>query len=591
MHTAPLYRLLPHCAGLVILMLAFSSLPGTPLVRDGVLDLRSVDWGAQEIVELAGSWRFQPGLVEQWQEDGELIAVPGNMRNLNYRGNPLPMQGSLTYFLKVHLPAKAPPLALHLPTIYMAHQVWVNGEFVASAGTVGKTKATSVPAYHPQTVSLTPDQVELRIVIQLTNFHHWRGGMFRAPELGARTALTREVRRRYLRGSFFEGLLFSLGIVFLLFYAFRPALRFNLYFGLFSLCWGQNIFMINEHLGYEIIGTLGWHWAYRMEFAILAGMFWLLIRLMDALFPKILSRWEIRGATALSLLIFLLVLSAPQEILTYAEIVLPVTMYLTLIMMVRVLSLATLRREPDAAAMLVMTVCMILIVILSGAFITEPVSRVNAFHVGIAVIILIFAGILARRSGVAFRLVESLSVRLETANATLAERNRTLEAEVKERTAQLVEAETRAHALDLEKKDRDMATLSANNLMKMKFQQNLIGELTAIVNEDKGQLRKQVKLLINRLKGHSATEQKLQVLQEDVDRINSEFYARLQEKYPTLSKTEREICAYLKLNLSSKDIAELRRTSLNTVNVTRHRLRKKLGLARGEELDAFIQQI
>ncbi|MEM6270118.1 MAG: 7TM diverse intracellular signaling domain-containing protein [Bacteroidota bacterium] len=591
MHTAPLYRLLPHCAGLVILMLAFSSLPGTPLVRDGVLDLRSVDWGAQEIVELAGSWRFQPGLVEQWQEDGELIAVPGNMRNLNYRGNPLPMQGSLTYFLKVHLPAKAPPLALHLPTIYMAHQVWVNGEFVASAGTVGKTKATSVPAYHPQTVSLTPDQVELRIVIQLTNFHHWRGGMFRAPELGSRTALTREVRRRYLRGSFFEGLLFSLGIVFLLFYAFRPALRFNLYFGLFSLCWGQNIFMINEHLGYEIIGTLGWHWAYRMEFAILAGMFWLLIRLMDALFPKILSRWEIRGATALSLLIFLLVLSAPQEILTYAEIVLPVTMYLTLIMMVRVLSLATLRREPDAAAMLVMTVCMILIVILSGAFITEPVSRVNAFHVGIAVIILIFAGILARRSGVAFRLVESLSVRLETANATLAERNRTLEAEVKERTAQLVEAETRAHALDLEKKDRDMATLSANNLMKMKFQQNLIGELTAIVNEDKGQLRKQVKLLINRLKGHSATEQKLQVLQEDVDRINSEFYARLQEKYPTLSKTEREICAYLKLNLSSKDIAELRRTSLNTVNVTRHRLRKKLGLARGEELDAFIQQI
>ena len=97
--------------------------------------------------------------------------------------------------------------------------------------------------------------------------------------------------------------------------------------------------------------------------------------------------------------------------------------------------------------------------------------------------------------------------------------------------------------------------------------------------------------LISNLRGHLPTEDRLEVLQADFEQVNAEFFERLQQHYPSLSKTERELCAYLKLNLSSKDIAALRNTSLNTINVARHRLRKKLSLERDDELEAFVQKV
>jgi ligand-binding sensor domain-containing protein len=72
------------------------------------------------------------------------------------------------------------------------------------------------------------------------------------------------------------------------------------------------------------------------------------------------------------------------------------------------------------------------------------------------------------------------------------------------------------------------------------------------------------------------------------NQIHKDFLIRLKEKYPELSSTNIKLIAYLKMNLSSKEIASLMNISIRGVEKSRSRLRKKLNLAEEENLIYFI---
>ncbi|SDW10309.1 DNA-binding transcriptional regulator, CsgD family [Lutibacter oricola] len=70
--------------------------------------------------------------------------------------------------------------------------------------------------------------------------------------------------------------------------------------------------------------------------------------------------------------------------------------------------------------------------------------------------------------------------------------------------------------------------------------------------------------------------------------INSNFYTALGEKHSNLSASELKICALIKLNFSSKEMAKLLGISPESINKARYRLRKKLGLSREDNLVTYI---
>ena len=70
--------------------------------------------------------------------------------------------------------------------------------------------------------------------------------------------------------------------------------------------------------------------------------------------------------------------------------------------------------------------------------------------------------------------------------------------------------------------------------------------------------------------------------------VNKEFYENLNMHFPKLTRGDRKLCALLKLNLSSKEIARLMGISVESVHTTRYRLRKKLGLEKGDDLIDFM---
>ncbi|MCG8699288.1 MAG: sigma-70 region 4 domain-containing protein, partial [Bacteroidales bacterium] len=70
--------------------------------------------------------------------------------------------------------------------------------------------------------------------------------------------------------------------------------------------------------------------------------------------------------------------------------------------------------------------------------------------------------------------------------------------------------------------------------------------------------------------------------------VHGDFYKKLKDRYPDLSLSYLKLCAYLKLDLSTKEIASLMNISLRGVEKARSRLRKKFELERSENLNQFI---
>jgi ligand-binding sensor domain-containing protein/DNA-binding CsgD family transcriptional regulator len=72
------------------------------------------------------------------------------------------------------------------------------------------------------------------------------------------------------------------------------------------------------------------------------------------------------------------------------------------------------------------------------------------------------------------------------------------------------------------------------------------------------------------------------------DQVHSDFLSTLKNKFPSLSATDLKVCAYLKMNLTSKEIAQLMSVTIGAVEVSRYRLRKKLNLPSNVNLFDYL---
>ena len=81
------------------------------------------------------------------------------------------------------------------------------------------------------------------------------------------------------------------------------------------------------------------------------------------------------------------------------------------------------------------------------------------------------------------------------------------------------------------------------------------------------------------------------VFEKNFDNIHENFFANLRRRYPALTDTDLRFCAYLHLNLTSKDIASLMNISLKGVEAARSRIRKKIQLPSDKSLTAFMIEL
>ncbi|MEP4757204.1 MAG: LuxR C-terminal-related transcriptional regulator, partial [Nonlabens ulvanivorans] len=79
--------------------------------------------------------------------------------------------------------------------------------------------------------------------------------------------------------------------------------------------------------------------------------------------------------------------------------------------------------------------------------------------------------------------------------------------------------------------------------------------------------------------------------EEAFNNADKDFFKKIKELHPSLTSGDLRLCVYLRLNLSSKEIAPLLNISPRSVEIKRYRLRKKLDLSREDSLTSYIVEI
>ena len=85
-------------------------------------------------------------------------------------------------------------------------------------------------------------------------------------------------------------------------------------------------------------------------------------------------------------------------------------------------------------------------------------------------------------------------------------------------------------------------------------------------------------------------EQDWESFSSHFDQVHSDFLKRLKAKYPQISPKDLKMAAYLRLNLSTKEIAPLLNISIRGVEISRYRLRKKLELDTTVNLSEYMME-
>lgn len=138
--------------------------------------------------------------------------------------------------------------------------------------------------------------------------------------------------------------------------------------------------------------------------------------------------------------------------------------------------------------------------------------------------------------------------------------------------------------LDIENKNRELATSTMSIIKKNEF---LNAIKTELVSGGKNNLDKVVKIIDKNL--NNTDDWKL--FQEAFNNADKKFLKKIKSNHPDLTPNDLRLCAYLRLNLSSKEIAPLLNISPRSVEVKRYRLRKKMNLEHDANLTSYIIEL
>ncbi len=146
--------------------------------------------------------------------------------------------------------------------------------------------------------------------------------------------------------------------------------------------------------------------------------------------------------------------------------------------------------------------------------------------------------------------------------------------------------------LELQMRERDLQTAANFFSMQERLSETFMSKLSALKTAtDDPEVHAQIQEALSELRALKPTEEKTQLLAEQLTDVNADFNAALQEQFPGLSTNDLELCSLIRLGLGQREQAMLRGVSDEGIRKARYRLSKRLGLERSADLDQFIRQL
>ncbi len=166
------------------------------------------------------------------------------------------------------------------------------------------------------------------------------------------------------------------------------------------------------------------------------------------------------------------------------------------------------------------------------------------------------------------------------------------ELELNKTASELVELRNEKLEAEINFKNSELASSAMHLVKKGELLSKIKEGLTHIMKLfDNQQANTEVKKLIKTLGEDDNIDKEWENFTKHFDKVHSDFVSSLKEKHSTISGNEVKLCAYLRMNLSTKEIAQLMNISVRGVEISRYRLRKKLGINSETNLFDYLMGI
>ncbi|HEY0057628.1 MAG TPA: triple tyrosine motif-containing protein [Flavisolibacter sp.] len=157
---------------------------------------------------------------------------------------------------------------------------------------------------------------------------------------------------------------------------------------------------------------------------------------------------------------------------------------------------------------------------------------------------------------------------------------------------ELVKLKNEKLEAEIQHKNTELASSAMHLVQKGELLARIREELVRINKEPaKDKSPEEVKKIIKILGEEDRMDEDWEQFTVHFDQVHSNFLRTLKKTYPALTSNELKLCAYLRMNMSTKEIAKLMNISVRGVEISRYRLRKKLGLQTSESIYEALMQV
>lgn len=416
--------------------LSFGAVERDFSIHDGVLSLENTNF-SEKLVPLKGEWEFywdellQPKDFNQPKKP-QYIEVPNTWANATYTGNEkLSNEGFGTYRLLIKIDEKDvnQVFSLYLPSVASAFQIWVDGKRISGNGTVGIDRKSMKPKSFSQVTSFQPTSNEIELIMQISNFSQRKGGMWSPIKFGYEKTIMKHRELNIVREIMTAGCILALGFYHISLYLFRVTTLLPLFLGIFCLFVSLRTLLVGDILFMYLFPQFPWELSVKLEYLTFSiGLMVVFVFLMH-LFPKEMNRNVVYIAVAICIF-FSLTTLFPAYIYTHFLTTFEVLIAPMLIYSMYVVTIAAMRKREGSYINFWSIIFLVLAVINDMLFHKQWIETIDLAPIAASIFLFVQTLVVAKKSSNAFKSVESLSLELLEANASL-------EQKVAERTTDL----------------------------------------------------------------------------------------------------------------------------------------------------------
>ncbi len=151
--------------------------------------------------------------------------------------------------------------------------------------------------------------------------------------------------------------------------------------------------------------------------------------------------------------------------------------------------------------------------------------------------------------------------------------------------------EKRIMELEKENIESELQKLTYYTVNRNRVLVNYKNRLVALSAKAKESVKKGLRVVIDEIESEISDDKEWKYIEPRLDKFYNNFITSLREKHPDLSLSEIKVAAYVRMNLTSKEISEFMNKTIRAVESDRYRLRKKLELDSNESLQQYLMNL